>query len=134
MVKKKQRQPQKVPKSPEFVEAESDNSDDNGEEEEPMVKRIHKLTKKAPKPPRFTDINPDDYDEEEKEPVVKKLSKSLGLVKTGSENSGDPETEDTLRTTFFPIDKSFEVGKNEEEPVLNKGIYRAKKNIICRKI
>ena len=58
---------------------------------------------------------------------MKKLSKSLGLVETGPENSGDPETKDILSTTFFPIDKSLEVGKNEEEPVLKKGIYRAKK-------
>ena len=38
-------------RSPEFVETESDDSDNNGEKEEPAVKRIHKLTKKAPKPP-----------------------------------------------------------------------------------
>ena len=27
----------------------------------------------------------------------------------------------------FPIDKSLEVGKNEEEPVFKKGIYKGKK-------
>ena len=38
VVKRAQKQPQKVPKSPEFVETESDDSDNNDEEEEPVVK------------------------------------------------------------------------------------------------
>ena len=38
VVKRTQKQPQKVPKSPEIVEIESDDSDDNNEEEEPVVK------------------------------------------------------------------------------------------------
>ena len=38
VVKRTQKQPQKVPKSSEFVETESDNSDNNDEEEEPVVK------------------------------------------------------------------------------------------------
>ena len=61
MVKRKQRQPQKVPKSPEHVE--TDYLDNNGEEEETVVKKIHKLTKTAPKFPEFVKT-----DHEEKEP------------------------------------------------------------------
>ena len=38
VVKRTQKQPQKVPKSPEFVETESDDSDDNDEKEKPVVK------------------------------------------------------------------------------------------------
>ena len=67
VVKRKPRQPQKVPKSPEHVE--TDYLDNNGEEEEPVVKKIHKLTKRAPKSPEFVKT-----DHEEKEPVVKKVS------------------------------------------------------------
>ena len=87
------------------------------------------MTKKAPKSPRLTDTDPEDSDDddEEKEPVVKKVSKSLGLVETGPKNSGDSDTKDTLMALGFPIDKSLEIGKKEEEPVLKKGIYRGKK-------
>ena len=87
------------------------------------------MTKKAPKSLMLTDTDPEDSndDDEEKEPVVKKVSKSLGLVETGPKNSGDSDTEDTLMALGFPIDKSLEIGKNEEEPVLKKGIYRGKK-------
>ena len=67
MVKRKQRQPQKVPQSPEHVE--TDYLDNNGEEEETVVKKIHKLTKTAPKFPEFVKT-----DHEEKEPIVKKVS------------------------------------------------------------
>ena len=40
------------------------------------------MTKKAPKSLRLTDTDPEDSndDDEEKEPIVKKVSKSLGLV------------------------------------------------------
>ena len=41
--------------------------------------------------------------------------------------------EDTLRALGFPIDKSLEVGKNEEELVLRKGIYRGKKILYVAK-
>ena len=43
------------------------------------------------------------------------------------EDSGNSDTEDTIRAMGFPIDKSLEVGKNEKELVLRKGIYRGKK-------
>ena len=104
VVKRTQRQPQKAPNSPEFVETESDDSDDDDddddEERKPMIKRILTLPRKAPKSPK--------------------------LVKADPEDSGDSDTEDTLRAMGFPIDKFLEVGKNEEEPVLKKGIYRGK--------
>ena len=58
--------------------------------------------------------------------MVKKAPKSLELVETDPEDSGDSDTEDILRAMGFPIDKSLEVVKNEEEPVLKKGIYRGK--------
>ena len=136
VVKGKQRQPQKASKSPEFVETESHDPDDNGEEEEPVVKRIHKLTKKAPKSPRLTnaDLEDSDDDDEEKEPVLKKVSKFLGLAETSPESSGDPDTEDNPRAMGFPIDKSLEVGKNEEESVHKKRDLQRQKNIICCKI
>ena len=94
-----------------------------------MVKRIHKLTKKAPTPPRFTDMGQEssDDDNEEKELVVKTVSKSLGLVETGPEDSRDSGTENTLSAMGFPIDKSLELGKNEKEVIFRKGIYKGKK-------
>ena len=73
-----------------------------------MVKRIHKLTNNSPKPLGLTDT-------------------CLRNVETGPENSGDSDTEDTLRAMGFPIDKSLEVGKNEEGLVFRKEIYRGKK-------
>ena len=91
-----------------FVETESDNSDNNGEEEEPVIKRIYKLTKKAPKLPGITDT-------------------CLWDVETGPEDSEDSDTEDTLGVMGFPIDKSLEVGKNEEGLVFEKGLTKAKK-------
>ena len=97
---------------------------------ESVVKRIHKLTKKAPKSPRLTntDLEDSDDDDEEKEPVVKKVSKFLGLAETSSESSGDPDTKDNPRAMGFPINKSLEAGKNEEEPVhKKKGFAEVKK-------
>ena len=94
-----------------------------------MVKRIKKLTKKTPKSPRFTDTYPGDSDDddEEKKPVVKKVSKSQGDVETGPRESEDSDTEDTLRAMGFLNDKSLELGKNGEGLVFKKGIYRGKK-------
>ena len=40
---------------------------------------------------------------------------SPGLVETDPENSGDWDTEDTLRAMKFPIDKSLGVGKNKRK-------------------
>ena len=74
MVKRKQRQPLiKVQKNPGFDKTESDDSDKNGEEEEPVVKRILKLTKKAPKSPGLTDTDLEDSDiKNEQEPAVRR--------------------------------------------------------------
>ena len=127
VVKRIQRQPPKASKSPEFVETESDDSDDEEEEQEPVVKRIQKLTKKASKSAKLanTDREDSDDDKEEKESVFKTVPKFSWLVEIDPENSRDSDTEDTLRAMGNPIDKSLEVGKNEEEPVLKKGIYRS---------
>ena len=129
VIKKTQRQAHKAPKSSEFVETESDDSDNNSEEEDPVVKIIYKLTVKVLKPPRFTDTGSEcsGNDDEEKEHAVKKVSKFLGDVETGPEDSGDSKTKDSLRAKGFPIDKSLELGKIEEGLVFKKGIYRGKK-------
>ena len=84
-----------------------------------MAKRIQKLTKEAPKFPRLanTDREDSEADDEEKETVMKKVPKSPGLAETDPENLGESDTEDTLRTMGFPIDKSLEVGKEEKKPV-----------------
>ena len=58
--------------------------------------------------------------------MVKNVPKSLGLVKADSKESEDSDTENTLRAMSFPINKSLEVGKNEEEPVLKNGYTEAK--------
>ena len=117
VVKRIQRHPQKVPKSPEFVKKESDDSEDDAEERKPMVKRIQILLKNAPKSPEPVKMesNDSDNDDEEEEPKVKKAAKSLGLVETDSEDS---DTEGTLKVIGFPVNKSLKVGKNEEEPVV----------------
>ena len=109
-----------------------------------MEKRIQKLTKKASKFPKLANTDPedsdddddndDDDDDDKKEPVVKKAPDSPGLVETDRENSGDSDTEDTLRATGFPVDKSLEVGKNEEEPIFKRGINRSKKISYVAKI
>ena len=57
VVKKIQRQPQKVPNSPEFVDTESDDSDNYDKEQEPAEKIMQKLTKKAPKSPKPADTD-----------------------------------------------------------------------------
>ena len=44
-----------------------------------------------------------DDDDQEKQPVVKKVSKSLGHVETVPWNSGYLDTEVTLRAMIFPI-------------------------------
>ena len=77
VVKRIQRQPQKQPKSLEFVETESDVSDDDDEERKPIVKRIQTLPKKAPKSPKLVDTDPEESgdDDEEEEPVLKKATK-----------------------------------------------------------
>ena len=59
--------------------------------------------------------------------MIKKASKFPELAKAEPEDAGDSDIENTLRAMGFPIDKSLEVGKNKEEPVLKKGIYRGKK-------
>ena len=53
---------------------------------------------------------------------MKKAPKSPRLVETDPKNSGDSDIENNLRAMDFPIDKSLEVGKHKEEPVLKKGI------------
>ena len=57
---------------------------------------------------------------------MKKVSKSLGLLETDPENSGDPGTEDTLRAMGFLIDNSLEVGKSKKSQSLKKGFTAAK--------
>ena len=44
------------------------------------------------------------------------------LVKTSPKNPEDTDMEDTLGVMDFPIDKSFEVGKNKKDSLLNKEI------------
>ena len=88
-----------------------------------MIKRIQTLPKKAPESPKVADTDSGDDDEEE-EPVMKKAPKSSELVKADPEDTGDS---DTLRAMCFRINKSLETDKNEEEPILKKGIYRDKK-------
>ena len=76
-----------------------------------MIQRImvkSKLTKKAPEPPGHTDTY-------------------LRDVETGPEDSGDSDTEDTLRATGIPIDKSLEVDKNGEGLFFKKEFTEAKK-------
>ena len=46
------------------------------------------------------------------------------------EDLGDLDVEDTLRTMGFPIDKSLEVSKEEEEPVHKKRDIQEGGNII----
>ena len=60
VVKRTLRQPKKAPKSPEFVETESHNSDDEGR----MVKRIQTLPKKAQQSPKPDNTDPDNSDDE----------------------------------------------------------------------
>ena len=62
---------------------------------------------------------------------MKTVSNSLGLVETGPENSGDLDTEDTFRSMGFPIDKSLELGKNEEGIIFKKRIYKGKKTYVA---
>ena len=78
--------------------------------------------------PGLAETDPEDPGEEKQEPVVKqrqpqKAPMSPGLAETDPEDSGDSDTEDTLRDMGFPIGKSLEANKIEEEPVLKKGIY-----------
>ena len=80
-VKRKQRQPKKAPKTPEFFDTDSDTEDE--EEQEPAVKRKQRHLQKAPKFPEFVNKDLDTEDEEE-EPVVKRI---LKLTK----NDTDPE-------------------------------------------
>ena len=119
------KQAKRAPKPPEFIDTNSDTKD----EKEPAVKRRNKV----PKFSEFVATNSDTEDEEEQEPAVKqpkKGPKSPGPVRMESDVSGNSDTEDNLRALVFPIDKSLEVGKNEEKLVLRKRIYRGK-NIIC---
>ena len=55
------------------------------------------------------------------------MPKSSEFVDTGPRHAGDSDTEDTLRAMSFSIDKLLEAGKNKEELVIRKGIYRSKK-------
>ena len=82
--------------------------------EKSVVKRIQRQPQKATKPQSLSKQNPDDSDDDDEEQEDPK-------------DPGDSDTEDALRAMGFPIEKSLEVGKNEEEPVLKKGIYRGKK-------
>ena len=122
---KEVKQPKKVPKISDFVDTDSDTKDD--EEKEPVAKRMKTLTKKASKStkPANTDLEDSDDYKEGKKPVVKKAPKSPGLVEINPENSEDSDTKYTLRA--IGINNSLEVGKNEQEPILKKGIYRGKK-------
>ena len=78
-----------------------------------MAKRIQTLSRKVRKSPKPAATDPEDSqnDDEEEVPVVKNVPKSSGLVEADPEDSGE----------------SFEVGKNEEEPVLRKVIYTGKR-------
>ena len=58
LVKRIQILPKKAPKSPEPVKMQSDDSDNDDEEEEPVVK-------KAPKSPGLVEADPEDSDTED---------------------------------------------------------------------
>ena len=62
------KQPKKVPKTPELVDTDSDDSDD---EQEPVVEQ----PKKVPKTPEFVDTDSDDSDNDQ-EPVAEQLQKA----------------------------------------------------------
>ena len=76
------KQPQKAPKTPEFVDTDSDTED----EQEPAVKQ----PPRAPKTPASVDTDSDTEDKEEQEPAVKqprKVPKSSGPVRMESDVS-----------------------------------------------
>ena len=50
------------PKFSEFIKTESDGSDKEAEEQEPVVKIIQKLTTKATKFPKLANTDPEDSD------------------------------------------------------------------------
>ena len=76
-----------MPKSPKFVETDSDDSDNkHREEQKPAVKQPQKV----PTSPEFIDTDSDDSDtedDEEKEPAVKKVSTSPGPARMKSDVS-----------------------------------------------
>ena len=76
-----------MPKSPKFVETDSDDSDTkHGDEQKPAVKQPQKV----PTSPEFIDTDSDDSDTEddkEKEPAVKKVSTSPGSARMKSDVS-----------------------------------------------
>ena len=53
----------------------------------------------------------------------KKPSNFSEFLKKDSEDSGDSDFEDALRVMGFSMDKSLEMGK-EEDSVLTKGIFK----------
>ena len=98
-----ERQFQKVPQSPEFVDTDSDDSDTEDEEEqEPAVKQ----PKEVPKSPEFVDTDPDDSDNEEEEPHPQKTfpgtleKEPTQPVKTPSAANRIPVTSCTYILTF----------------------------------
>ena len=105
------------------METESGDSDNNGDGEEPKVKRTQKLARKSANFPRLTDTDPEGLndDNEEKEALVKKVSKSLGDVETGPEDSGDSDSKHTLGPWIFLLIN------REEGLVFKKEIYRGEK-------
>ena len=76
------------------------------------VKKYRHNPRKAPKTWTLADIDPEDLHDEEQEPLLKKAIKSPDQNSSGEKNVGD-----TLRTVGLPFNKSWEVSKEEEEPV-----------------
>ena len=101
VVKKVQTQLKKPPKSTEFVEAGSEDSNDEKQE---SVKKV----------------KPTD-------PAKKEALKSPEVLKMDSQASGDADVEDTLMPMSFSINRSLEVSK-EGDSVLKNGIYKGHKN------
>ena len=88
---KKISQPQKAAKAPEFVDTDSDDTDD---EQGPTVKQ----SQKAPKTPEFVDTDSSDDSDNEQEPTVKhpqKVPKTPEFADTDSSNDSDDDQEPT---------------------------------------
>ena len=76
------------------------------------VKKYRHNSRKAPKTWTLADIDPADLDDEEEESLLKKAIKSPDRNSSGKKNA-----DNTLRTMDLPFNKSWEVSKEEEEPV-----------------
>ena len=77
-----------------------------------VVKKYRHNPRKTPKSWVLADIDPEDLDNEEQEPLLEKAIKS-----PDQNSSGEKNVEDTLRNMGLSFNKSWEVSKEEEEPV-----------------